>query len=322
MTTRQVSSARWARHALINRLQSLLLMAFLGGYLVLLGWLIWGEQAMVWLLLAGVLFLLFGPAVTPQVVMRLYRARALAPAEVPPLYRMVAQLGERAGLEHLPQLYYIPSRMVNAFAVGTRRHAGIGLTDGLLRALDRRELAAVLAHELSHIRSNDIRVMTLADLANRLTSALSLVGQVLLLINLPLILLSLATVNWWAVLALVFAPQLSALAQLGLSRVREYEADLNAARLTGDPQALARALHKLEMGQPYWWGILLPGYRLPEPSLLRTHPPTEERVRRLLVLARELAGSAGAREEAGTAPLFGERQAVRRPRWHITGLWH
>ncbi len=257
--------------------------------------------------------------------MRLYRATPLTPEQAPALYHSVVELGRRAGLPRIPTLYYLPSRMVNAFATGTQKRAAIAVTDGLLRSLDSREAIAVLAHELSHIQHNDMRVMGLADLFSRLTSTLSLFGQLLLLLNLPLLIFSNAAINWFAILILIFAPNLSALAQLGLSRTREYAADLNAALLTGDPEGLARALIKIERQQgSFLEQIILPGRHTPEPSLLRTHPPTRERVRRL----RELQLPPGAGPPAPPArstfipnPLL-DHPVTRPPRWHINGLWH
>ena len=105
----------------------------------------------------------------------MYGASRLTPEQAPPLWRLAATLGERAGLANQPELYYLPSQMLNAFAVGSKTNAAIGVTDGLLRQLDQRELTAVLAHEISHIRSNDLWVMGLADLFSRATSLLSLV---------------------------------------------------------------------------------------------------------------------------------------------------
>lgn len=311
------------RHTLLNRLQTLSLILFIGGYLVLLGYLIWGRDGIVWLLLAGAVIVLVSPTASPQLVMRLYRARPLHRSEAPELYRILEQLAERAGLSVLPTLYYLPSRMVNAFAVGSPQQAAVAVTEGLLNTLDYRELSGVLAHEISHIRNNDIRVMGLADMASRLTSTLSTVGQFLLLINLPLILFSNVQVNWLLVLILLFAPQLSALAQLGLSRTREYDADLNAAQLTGDPEGLAQALVKLERRQRGLWRILMPGYQIPEPSLLRTHPPTEERVRRLLELKQPVEDSMAS--VSTQVPVFRVRhegRPIRSPRRHLSGLWY
>lgn len=313
------------RHTLLNRLQTLSLILFIGGYLVLLGYLIWGRDGIVWLLLAGTVVVLVSPTASPQLVMRLYRARPLHRSEAPELYRILGQLAERAGLSVLPTLYYLPSRMVNAFAVGSPQQAAVAVTEGLLNTLDYRELSGVLAHEISHIRNNDIRVMGLADMASRLTSTLSTVGQFLLLINLPLILFSNVQVNWLLVMILLFAPQLSALAQLGLSRTREYDADLNAAQLTGDPEGLAKALVKLEQRQRGLWRILMPGYQIPEPSLLRTHPPTEERVRRLLELKQPVEDGMANVNFSTQVPVFRVRhegRPIRSPRRHLSGLWY
>jgi len=237
-----MNNQNWIRHAAINRLQTLALLIFLAGYLALLGWILWGGDGIFLLIVFGVVLVLFSPTSSPQLVMRLYRARPISKNEAPQIYQALNELSRRAGLNYLPAPYYLPTNVINAFAVGTREKSAIAITDGLIRTLDWRELVGVLAHELSHIRNNDIRVMGLADMASRFTSTLSTIGQILLLLNLPLILFSEHHINWWAVLILLFAPQISALAQLGLSRVREYDADLNAALLTGDPEGLARAL--------------------------------------------------------------------------------
>jgi heat shock protein HtpX len=325
MHTGGVDPATWRHHAWLNRLQSLLLFAFMGGFLALLGWLLWGGEGVLILLTAGVIFVVLNPTISPALIMRLYGARALTPEQAPTLHAVLSELAYRAGLEVVPRLYYVPSRIISAFTVGRAQQSAIAITDGLLRALDTREQIGVFAHEVSHVRSNDMWVMGLADLFSRLTSLLSLFGQLLLLVNLPLVLMSQVSVNWFAILILIFAPIISTLAQLGLSRAREYDADLNAARLSGDPEGLARALARIDRLQGSWLErALLPGRRLPEPSLLRTHPPTEERVRRLMEL----------KQSVGTPPLhpvsaapatvdeFGDHAVRRKPRWHIGGLWH
>jgi len=312
----------WRQHALANRLQSLLLLAVMGGFLALLGWLLWGGDGIVLLLLLGAVLLLLNPVVAPQLIMRMYRATPLTPAQAPALNSALAELARRAGLAAVPALYYIPSSILTAFTVGRRDDAAIAVTDGLLRTLDTREVIGVLAHEMSHVRNNDTWVMGVADMFSRLTSMLSLFGQLLLFLYLPLILVSNIDINWFAIFILIFAPSLSALAQLGLSRTREYDADLNAARLTGDPEGLARALVKIEQRSgSFLERIFLPGRRIPEPSLLRTHPPTEERVRRLMEL--KLPGRPLPQPPVDfiSAPAFGAR-VERPPRWRITGLWH
>jgi heat shock protein HtpX len=198
----------WHRHAHANRLQSLLLLGAMGGLLALIGWLLWGSSGLLLLVLAGAVLLALYPVVAPELVMRMYRAERLSPGQAPAFHSALTELARRAGLPARPTLYYIPSAMVNAFAVGTRERAAIALTDGLLRTLETRETVGVLAHEMSHIASNDLRVMAIADVVSRFTSTLSLFGQVLLLVNLPLILLYDQAIHWGVVLLLIFAPNL------------------------------------------------------------------------------------------------------------------
>lgn len=312
---------QWYRNAWLNRLQSALLMAFMMALLALLGLLVWGEEGLSLLLLLAVVLLLLSPVVSPWLVLRLYRARPLHPAEVPALYDMLAEIARRAELPAVPTLCYVPSDLVNAFTVGGKRDAVIGVTDGLLRNLQWREIAGVLAHEISHIKNGDLRVMGLADLMSRLTRFLSLFGQLLLLFNLPLLLADQVQVNWWAVALLILAPHIILLAQLGLSRTREFHADLNAALLTGDPEGLARALAKIEVGSRRLMDILFPGMSLPEPSWLRTHPPTVERIRRLLELKQQPARPVRQQVWEPGRPVW-VRQATRRPRYHWSGLWY
>ena len=314
--------ALWHQHALANRLQSLLLLVLMGGFAALVGWLLWGPDGLVSVLVSVSLLLLLNPALSPRLLMRMYGAQRLTRAQAPGLVAVVEELSRRAGLPRAPELYYIPSNLINAFSAGRQGEAVIAVSDGLLKVLDERELAAVLAHEVSHIRSNDTWVMGVADLFSRLTSVLSLFGQLLLLINLPLLLLSNVHINWLAILLLVAAPTLSALAQLGLSRTREYDADLNAVRLTGDPDALASALVKIDRySGAFMEQILFPGRGLPEPSWLRTHPRTEERVARILSLkpdAEPLLPKAVHGRGAGPFPAI----TGRSPRWHLNGLWY
>ena len=181
----------------------------------------------------------------------------------------------------------IPSTTLNAFATGTPDRAAIALTEGLLRRLTLREIAGVLAHEISHIRNNDLAVMATADILSRLTQGLYYAGLAALFINLPALLVADVAVSWWAVLVLMLAPLLSSLLQLGLSRAREYDADVEAAMLTGDPLGLASALRRLETYTGRVWEDMLPpvpARRVPAPSVLRTHPDTASRVERLLAL--------------------------------------
>jgi heat shock protein HtpX len=317
-----MNDSTWQQHALINRLQTLLLLVVMVAFLALLGALLWGSDGVIILITLGLLLFLFTPNISPKLIMRMYRASPLFAQRAPFLHAALQALSQRAGLHDMPVLYYIPSGMVNAFAVGSRNDAAIGITDGFLRKLGREEIIAVLAHEVSHIRSNDMRVMGLADLFSRLTSLLSLTGQLLLLINLPLLLFAATPINWFAIAILILAPNVSALAQLGLSRTREYNADLNAVQLTGDPRALASALLKIEQLQGSWIErLILPGRKIPEPSLLRTHPPTEERVRRLLSLQKPDGGAY--HDHLHQQPHYMQDKPIqRRPGWHLNGLWY
>ncbi len=316
----------FAEHKARNTLHTLLL---IGGMFVLFaafGWLLNGARGVLWLIVLGTVSMGFGARMSPQMVLRIYRARPMQRVEAPGLFEIIEQLAQRARLEALPQPYYVPSRMVNAFAVGTLDGSAIGMSDGLLRTLNAREVRGVLAHEITHIRNNDAWVMSLADFVTRTVNLFARVGQLMLFINLPAMLLGgRPPFPFPVLLLLIFAPTLSALMQLGLSRSREYDADLGAARLSGDPRGLASALSKMERVEGGMLErIFLPGRRVPEPSLLRTHPPTDERVRRLLEMEAEL--------DRGQVHIAGEPlprlarlpvQPARGPRWHMTsGSWY
>lgn len=283
------------RRRFLNRMQTLLLVLAMAALVGSIGYII-GGYGVAAIALVGVLYLL-NPALSPRLLMSMFRGYRLDYRQAAPLYAALAELCRRAGLPAVPVLYYLPTPMMNAFAVGRRDNAAIALSDGLLRAMNPRQLAAVLAHEVSHIAHNDLRTMAFADLAHRFTLFLSLFGQVLLLLNLPLLLWTDYHISWLAILLLVLSPTLSALLQLGLSRSREYEADRLGAELVGDPQALASALALMERYQGgFIEQLLFPNRNRREPSLLRTHPPTEKRIQRL----RELQGQAGRR---GWRPL-------------------
>lgn len=308
-----------------NQLQSALLVAAMA---LLLGWLAWivggSTLALLALGLVAVLYL-FTPQLSSRLILNLYRARPIPYRQAPELYALVEELAKRAGLDWVPALFYLPSNVINAFAVGEDRQTAIALSDGILRRLELEELAGVLAHELSHIRNRDLRVLGFADLLERLTRALSLLGQVLLVATLPLLVLSDLEISWLAIAILIFAPIISSLGQLALSRTREFAADLGAAQLLGYPEPLARALVKMERFQGRLLGYLIgSGQGLPEPSLLRTHPPTEERIARLLALRERPEFSdrlPPLRLETWPHPRSLVRAYPLPPRWHIGGYW-
>ncbi len=325
MNEGRIDSFKWQQHAWLNRLQSLLLLLVIAGFLALLGGLLWGEDGVISLVGMGIISVMMNSFIAPKWVMNLYGAKPVHPQQMPALNEALEILTQRAGLNAQPQLYLIPSQILNAFAVGTPSNSAIAITEGLLETLTLDELVAVLAHEISHIRNNDLWIMGLADMFSRTTSLLSLLGQFLLWVNLPLLLMSAATIHWGAILLLIFAPDLSALAQLSLSRTREYHADLNAVLLMGDTDALARALMKIEERQGSWMErIFLPGYKVPVPSVLRTHPETEERIKRIMILKNDVDHadwftSIQADAHKKQLPLSSNRKP---PYWHISGLWH
>jgi heat shock protein HtpX len=322
-----MDSVRIAQQKLHNSLQSAILVGLMSGLTAYIAWVIGGVLTAVLALVMILVTFALAPKISPRLVLRMFRGRILDPREAPQLYAILRELAERAGLDRIPRLFYVPSDVMNAFAVGDRSGAVIALSDGILRRMSLMETAAVLAHETSHVAHNDLRVMGFADIADRFTRVMSLFGQILLVINLPLLLIGAVTISWVPILLLIFAPTLSALAQRALSRTREYNADLGAARLLGDPRPMASALAKMERVQGSFLEQLLgPGQRLPDPSLLRTHPPTEERIRRLLELSESEAfrGRAERPLRVTLEPRHGPRLAHTPipPRWHITGTWY
>jgi len=311
------------KHKLTNFLHSVLLLLGMIMLLSFLGWSIAGKEGIKWMIFLGIIMVILGPRISPNIILLLYGARPLSREEVPALFVIVERLCERAKLEHMPRLYYIQTRVPNAFTIGTRSNAVITVTAGLLEHLEFREIVGVIAHEISHIQNNDIWIMNLSDVISRLTSIFSLTGQLLLLLNLPVIIITGYKIPWLPIFILIFAPAINMLLQLALSRAREFDADLGAAVLTGDPEGLAMALVKMEKYQSNILSrIFFPGYKEPYPSLLRTHPKTEERVKRLMSLVKEkpiYEPIYSLLEYSVPAHLIG---ITEKPRWRIGGIWY
>ena len=320
--TRRIDPALLRRRRWRNRLQSALIIAGMIALLAACGWLVAGTAGLLLAILFGSIGLLSLNAVSSRVVLRLFGARPLPHESLEAVHAIVRTLAQRAELTEAPGLHLVLSPLLNAFTVGRRDDAAIVVTSGLLQRLTLRELAGVLAHEVSHVRSNDMWVMGLADVVSRLTRSLALLGLLLLLFNLPMAMTGQAGVSWILVLLLMCAPAIGTLLQLALSRTREYDADLDAASLTGDPEGLAQALGKLERLQGrFWEDIFLPGRRAPDPSVLRSHPATEARVQRLRELRPAAAHQAlvlppGDRHRPSAIP-----ESPGRPRWRRSGLW-
>lgn len=240
-----------------------------------------------------------------KLVLRMHGAQEVSPQQAPGLHRMVEELSQRAGLPK-PRVFLMPEAQPNAFATGRDpEHGVVAVTTGLLQMLDEREVRGVLAHELAHIKNRDILVSTIAaavaSAVTYLAHAVGMFGSMFLGRDedegeglSPLQTVALALV----------APLAATVIQLGISRSREYLADETGAEICGDPEALARALAKLESGV-----AMLPVEGRPATaslfivspfagmqsilSLFSTHPRTEERVRRLLELAARMPSARG-----------------------------
>ncbi len=307
------------RYELSNAIQTLLLAILMVVLLGVIGWLVAGRSGLLWSLFAGGLLALFSPVMSPRLVLAMFDARPIPPGRLPELERVNAELSRRAGLERPPRLYYLPSVLMNSFATGRPADSAVALSDGLLRRLGEREIVAILAHEISHIRHRDLWVMALADIVGRLTAMLALVGYLLALVYVPLWLAGEAAIPWLLLLVFILAPNVSALLQLALSRLREYRADLGAVELTGDAEGMARALERIEHYETHWlYRLLLPHRRNPLPSILRTHPPTSERVARLRRLAGGPGGAGGGLHRRPIEPHVDEPPG---PRERFHGPW-
>ena len=321
--SQSLNAAQLKDHRQRNVLHSILLIGGLGLILVTASMLVWGLKGIALSLISIGILILMAPSIPPAAVMRLYRARKLPPGD-DQLNRIMDELTLRAGLPKRPDLYLIPSATMNAFATGGRDNATIAITEGLLRRLTLREIASVLAHETSHILNNDLWLMNLADIVTRFVQSLSYVALMMAALNLIGLMTGAEPISWWAILLLYFAPALSSLLQLGLSRAREFDADLEAATLTGDPLGLASALTRLDESQGNFWEDLtypVPTRKIPHPSLLRTHPPTKERIARL----HELSGLQNVRQivvnEEPMVSMLGYGPIEMRPRYRFPGVW-
>lgn len=311
-------------HKRRNGLHSAVLLGGIGIMLAVPTYLVWGTVGSVLTLLVLAALFTFAPTVPPETMMRLYRARLVSANDNSQLSSLVDVLAHRAELPKRPALYVIPSMTLNAFAAGTPDRAAIAVTEGLLRRLSLREIAGVLAHEMSHIRNNDLHVMGFADIVTRLLQLLSYLALALTILNLLFALQHEQLVSWWTVLMLYLAPAISSLLQLALSRTREFDADLEAVGLTGDPLGLASALRRLENYTGRVWEDLMfpvPARRVPQPSLLRTHPTTEDRIARLMQIGNRANLEPIRIVEQPMISMVGVGPIEMRPRYRWPGLW-
>jgi len=271
----------WLEHKWRNRIHTAALLIGLGMLLAALGWLFGGQLGLIWVAFLGAAIMFFGPRVSPLLILKVQRARRMSPYHYGDIYQYSGTLAHRAGLAGPPQLFLIPTSGLNAFALELEKgQPAIAMTAGLLDHLSRRELVGVLAHEISHLRHRDTKVMYLAAVMNHLVGTFAGFGRLLLLVSLPLFLLTGTLLNWFPLLLMALAPIPSQMLQLALSRTREFDADLGAAQLTGDPNGLASALTKLDRFEENFFQRLFFPTRQPN-DWLRTHPQSKERIRRL-----------------------------------------
>ncbi len=281
-TTRQARFGRpcWQKR-LINAVQSAAIVLGLALVVALSAYGLMGWSGMLAAFLTVALGATIASFLPPRLVLYAYGARALSPRELRDLQAATRALAERAGLLATPRIWYLPNLAPQALTVGIPSDAAIMVSRGLLALLTPREQAAVMAHEIAHICNNDLRIMALADAFSRVAGIFANAGILLLLLNIPLTALEHDPVSWMTIVLLIVSPTIASLLQLALSRTREFQADATAAELTGDPEALVAALWKLEGAERNLWESMFPGRRMPDLRLLRTHPLTRERVRRL-----------------------------------------
>jgi heat shock protein HtpX len=266
-------------------LRTTLLMAGLGGLLVVIGALVGGPQGAAGFLVFALLFNLVMYWFSDKIALRAARAKPVSEDEDPRLYQMVRDLTTRAGLP-MPKLYVIPQEQPNAFATGrSPNHAAVAVTAGIRKLLTEDELRGVLAHELGHVRNRDI---LLQSVASAIGTAITWIAYMMMWFggddDSPL--------GAVAAIALVLlAPLAAGIIQMAISRQREYSADATGAEICGNPESLASALLRLESGaqampmqvnqatEPLY--IVKPFSGGGFAKLFSTHPPIEERVRRL-----------------------------------------
>ncbi len=284
-----------------NYVKTAMLMAFLIAILAIGGSAWGGYPGMLLFGSIGLVFNLVSYWFSDRIALMMHRAQPVTREQLPAVYQIVERLTRKAGMP-MPKIYVIPSETPNAFATGRNpSHAAVAVTEGIVRLLDERQLEGVLAHELSHVRNRDILISTIVAAVAGLISSLG------------------HAIQWGAMLGgfsrrdgegrgggalemlawAILAPLIALIVQLAVSRSREYAADASGAELVGDPEPLAEALLALEHGnqaRPYEYGgpatahlfIVNPfsGAGRTVMNLFSTHPPIEERVRRLREMRR------------------------------------
>ncbi|HEU5142215.1 MAG TPA: zinc metalloprotease HtpX [Solirubrobacterales bacterium] len=276
-------------------LRTTILLASLSGLFVAIGFMIGGSSTALLFLGMAALMNMGSYFFSDKLALKMSGAKPIDESEAPRLYQIMRELTTRASLP-MPRLYMIPQEQPNAFATGRNaKHSAVAVTQGITKLLSEDELRGVLAHELAHIKHRDILIQSVAA---TIGAAITYLGYMLMWFgggdenDSPLGLI--------ASLALVLlAPLAAMIIQLSISRQREYAADAGGAAISGNPESLASALLRLEQGAA---AIPMQVNQAAEPlyivkpfrggsfsSLFSTHPPIEERVRRLRQMRPSLA---------------------------------
>ena len=282
---------------MFNWVKTAMLMAAIMALFGVVGGMVGGRSGMLLALVFGGAMNVFSYWFSDTMVLKMYNAQEVDESSAPQFYGMVRDLAQRAGLP-MPRVYLIDEQQPNAFATGRNpEHAAVAATTGILHLLSARELRGVMAHELSHVRHRDILISTISA---------TMAGAISALANFAMLFGGRSDdgrpANPLAGIAVaLLAPLAASLIQMAISRSREYEADRGGAEISGDPDALADALGKIQM---YAEGRipLGPAEAHPETAqmmilnplsaggikgLFSTHPPTEERIARLRAMARQ-----------------------------------
>jgi heat shock protein HtpX len=273
-------------------MKTALLFGLLSAILVIAGGLIAGRSGLLIGLLIAIAVNGWSYFNSDKIALRSMGARPVSEAEQPQMYAIVRELAT-AARQPMPRLYVSPTSAPNAFATGrSPRHAAVCATEGILQILDRREMRAVLGHELSHVYNRDILI---SSVAGALAATITYVASFAFYFGGD----DRDRNPFGALLMMVLGPVAGGVIQLAISRSREYQADESGAELSNDPLALASALRKLELGtaaRPLAQTPALSGtshMMIVNPfagrrvrSLFSTHPPTEQRIARLEQLAR------------------------------------
>ena len=291
----------------INQLKTTALLGLLSGLIVLVSYaLIGNEQGLIIGFFIAAFMSISSWYYSDRAALAAYRAQPIAREQAPEIYDLVQSLSDRAEIP-MPKLFVVPTESPNAFATGRDpNHAAVAVTEGIMKLLSREELAGVLAHELTHVKNRDTLTQAVAG---TLAGAITFLGRILTFGALygPVTYSGRRGTNPFGLLFLIILAPLSAsLIQLAISRTREYAADQGSAEITGNPLALVSALKKLEEigkqlpmhGNPAMSPLLIinPISAKGLQSLFRTHPATEDRIRRLVEMAQQKETPAIAQE--------------------------